>query len=325
MTRSTEPRDAGPRHRTIADDRRSRRRPRLRRLRRRGGRSGLGAAVVLLRERLDETRKTLRPLGTAAARERLARVQAAEARPDPSQVHPSWWVRALRDESPAVGLAVARSAPEPIAGIVRRALGLAEPPTPDRPPVAVATASAVALWAERLVGGLVWQEYDPPVVRAIARLDPRGRFRLLAAAGLAKRTYADTIPEDSDRLRPRVASLRPLLPAARDELVLLCRRDVEATDGRRSLRLDARLGLVTAGRLLAIVEPHRARWALQHLPYEVAKRVRASMRLRELPATPAEVLAMESALLTAAAASLAARGRLDPMDLAEPDDWGPSS
>ena len=34
------------------------------------------------------------------------------------------------------------------------------------------------------------------------------------------------------------------------------------------------LGLVTFGRLLAGVEPYRARWALQHLPYGVARRIR---------------------------------------------------
>src|SRR5262245_52779954 len=53
-----------------------------------------------------------------AAVEILGREHAAEARPDPDRVHPSWWVRALQDESPAVRRAVAIHAPEPIRGAV---------------------------------------------------------------------------------------------------------------------------------------------------------------------------------------------------------------
>ena len=51
--------------------------------------------------------------------------------------------------------------------------------------------------------------------------------------------------------------------------------DLAAVDRGRAGGLAARLGLVSVGRLLAAVEPHRSRWALQHLPYEIAKAIGA--------------------------------------------------
>src|SRR5262249_54733622 len=46
------------------------------------------------------------PGDRAAARERLRQAHRAEARVDLTRVHPSWWARGLREESPSVRRAV---------------------------------------------------------------------------------------------------------------------------------------------------------------------------------------------------------------------------
>lgn len=50
--------------------------------------------------------------------------------------------------------------------------------------------------------------------------------------------------------------------------------DAHPLEDRRSV---ARLGLVTIGRLLTRVDPLRVRWTLQHLPYPIAKIIRAEI------------------------------------------------
>jgi hypothetical protein len=52
-------------------------------------------------------------LDPETARDRLRREHAALARPDLSRVHPSWWVRALKEETPSVRRAVAANVPPP--------------------------------------------------------------------------------------------------------------------------------------------------------------------------------------------------------------------
>ena len=56
-----------------------------------------------------------------------------------------------------------------------------------------------------------------------------------------------------------------LVPAARQDLGVI------GADRRRG---HSRLGLLTFGRLLDAAEPHRARWAMQHLPYPVVQLMR---------------------------------------------------
>src|SRR5262249_20438094 len=77
--------------------------------------------------------------------------------------------------------------------------------------------------------------------------------------------------------RTRWEWLRDRLSAADPELAVLARRDVQAAavtklPGRRQ---SARIGLVTVARLLVDCEPFRARWALQHWPYPIAKLIRS--------------------------------------------------
>jgi hypothetical protein len=50
--------------------------------------------------------------------------------------------------------------------------------------------------------------------------------------------------------------------------------------GRSPKRAWGRLGFVTFGRLLALAQPYRARWALQHLPYSFGRRIRPAIRDR---------------------------------------------
>ncbi|QDV35245.1 hypothetical protein ElP_31480 [Tautonia plasticadhaerens] len=273
-------------------------------------RSRLEGARAAIGGRFDE----------GSARGLLAVEHEAEARADPRRVHPSWYVRALRREAPSVRRAVAATAPPPLGPALRRALDDAErAPGPTHPPQADALAWALALAGERLVGGPAHRDDDPPVVRAIAALDGRGHFQLLSGLGLAKVAFAGE--DRHDQLRPRARSeiLRPSLPTARLELVDLALGDLDAARRLAGGRLrPARLGLTSLGRLLAGVDPHRSRWALQQLPYTVAGLAGKSMDLRALPLPADDVLAWESALLRAAVVLLIREGRVDPSDLADP-------
>src|SRR5690242_11224669 len=51
---------------------------------------------------------------SGSASDELRADLAAQAHPDLRRVHPTWWVRALQEESPAVRLAVAAHAPDPV-------------------------------------------------------------------------------------------------------------------------------------------------------------------------------------------------------------------
>jgi hypothetical protein len=68
------------------------------------------------------------------------------------------------------------------------------------------------------------------------------------------------------------------------------------------------LGLVTLARLLADCKPFRTRWALQHLPYPIVKRIRSLM-----PAASRRVEAvsrLETLILRAAWDRLILEGRI---------------
>lgn len=193
--------------------------------------------------------------GAAAALKQLARAHRDEARVDLSRVHPTWLVRALKHESPAVRAIVAGLGPANVQSATRAAFG--EPRAPDRPPHPEALAWVLALWTERLVGGEPHRDDDPPVIVALTRLSPREAFRLWLEVGQTKRRFADD-------------------PSQKREVREFLRRDVDAAEqapfGFR--RRTALLGLATAARLLADCELFRSRWALQHLPYPFVKQIR---------------------------------------------------
>ncbi len=142
-------------------------------------------------------RDRLRPFWARASREKpdaawsaLRDDHEASARPDPSRVHPSWFVRALRPESPAVRLAVAAHAPSPVGEALRRGLGIDRSElAPDREPDPEALSWALTLWAERLLGDVPVLDSDPPVVVALTRLSPRELARLVKACGVAKLAF----------------------------------------------------------------------------------------------------------------------------------------
>ncbi len=76
------------------------------------------------------------------------------------------------------------------------------------------------------------------------------------------------------------------------------------------------LGLVTIGRLLGDVEPHRSRWALQHLPYPVAKLVRPRMGANTSLVSRRELVVWESDILDAVLDRMRHEGLLAEGDLA---------
>lgn len=211
------------------------------------------------------------PLDRPEARRRLREAHQAEARVDLDRVHPSWWERALREESPAVRRAVVASAPDPIRSEVQSALLLDNDDIrPDRPPNAEALSWVGSLWTERLVGGEPGRPDDPPVIVAMSSFSLRDSYRLCRNAGLLKLALAG---------EPRPGWAANFARSAGPEFALIARHDLKSTPADRSprRRLPARLGLLTIARLLSLAEPFRVRWALQHWPYAIARQIRPLM------------------------------------------------
>lgn len=245
----------------------------------------------------------------------LRRSLRLQRRADLERIHPSWWVRALKDESPAVQRLVAANGPPALTEALLAALPLdADGLRPDREPDPEVRDWVLALWAERLVGGEPLRDDEPPAVVAIAGPPPIARFRLLRVVGLAKSVLAGYEPtgREGPLGRERMVWLSQRLgiddPRAREwagrDLRALLR---ESPPRGRNLAL---LGLATMARLLADCDPFRVRWALQHLPYPVAKRARSLMPNadRRSPA----VSRLEAMILKAAWQRLNHEGRLGP-------------
>ena len=272
----------------------------------------------------DAWRDRLRPSWPAAIREKpeaawtaLRRDHEGSARPDPSRVHPSWFVRALEAESPSVRRAVVENCPRPLREALRKGLGLdARDLATDRPADPEALGWALALWAERVVGDVPDRDDDPPVVVALTRLGSRELARLVKVCGLVKHAFAIEAngPTASDEAiarftpldRVRLAYFRRHIGEADPRLVPQARLDLRAIGGDRR-RGHSRVGLLTIGRLLGSVEPHRARWASQHVPYPIAR----TMRAKETSTlSPRALEAWESWVMEAAWARLFGEGRL---------------
>jgi hypothetical protein len=244
-----------------------------------------------------------------AALRALRASHVAQARVDLARVHSSWLARAGQDESPAVA----------------RLLDGND----------VAADPRIAAWtrtlaAERLVGGEPPAENDPPAVAALAGLPLRELHRLACAIGEVKLALVDD-PDaairrgrpDGDRrpwFRERVGAL--LGGGDAETIRRWAAREVErtASSGSRPLRSRLELGTVTMARLLAGCEPFRVRWALQHVPYPAAKRLRALMAAS--PRVPEALARVEEALLQTAWERLN-RERRPPLPCPE-DPWRPS-
>jgi hypothetical protein len=234
----------------------------------------------------------------------LVRAHAAEARPDLGHVHPSWWVRALKDESPSVQRAVAASAAPGLRSILLHGLGL-DPAdlVVDHPPDPDALRWTLGLWTERIVGDLAEWPDDPSIIVALTHRGFREVVELAQAIGLAKLALSSVAPPPlRARDRARFEAFQGRWGEADAASRTRARRDLEPfLPGRRW----ARLGLVTFGRLLARAEPYRTRWALQHLPYGVARTVRRSIK-----DCGGKVAAWESVILRHARERLIVEGRL---------------
>jgi hypothetical protein len=220
------------------------------------------------------------PAPPAESLDRLRVEHQAHARPDLPRIHPSWWVRALQDESATVRRAVTAYGPEPIRERLRNELELSRDevvPTADPHPDAVSC--VLALWSEPLVGGPPLREDDPPIVAALAGLGRAQVTLLISLAGLAKLAAIPDAAAPSpatDRVVARLDALRASWQDLDPRLVQVARLDLARSEGQHLANLP-RLGLITVGRLLGGCEPQRARWALQHLPYPIAKMLRPHM------------------------------------------------
>jgi hypothetical protein len=214
--------------------------------------------------------------GTAL--DRLRREHVAQARPDLSRVHVSWWVRALKQETCSVRRAVAANLPAGIAEALREGLGLSpDEVRPERPAQAGAIAVSLSLWTGPLVGDLAEREDDPPAVVALTRFDASTVARLFQTTGLAKWAITDVLPPGLDHKdRERLTALRSLRAEIDPRFLPVANRDVAAL-GPTEPRAVARAGMTSFARLLLAPEPYRVRWALQHLPYATARSLRNMM------------------------------------------------
>lgn len=226
-------------------------------------------------------------LSLEEAQDRVRREHQAQRQPDWSRIHPSWWLRALKNESPAVQRVVVAHAPQSIREPLQTGLGLSdEDLRAFKSPHPEALSVALTLWSERLVGD--WPDRDdPPVIVALTQLDLGDLTRLIAAVGLAKWTLAGSEGEASKphsqsraiqlAVRTAFATIDPQFKS-QAQLDLVHFRQVDQD------KLGS-IGLLTFARLLEASEPYRMRWALQHLPYSVAKLLRARMS-RTKPSDP---------------------------------------
>ncbi len=249
-------------------------------------------------DRADELRwawEAEREIDAERGFDELGKEHAAQARPDLARVHPSWLIRGLKGESPAVQRLVAAHLGSSARGRMLEGLGLSRDDLrTDREPDPDALLWALSLWTERLVGDRPHRPDDPPVIELLTQVGLRDSYRLTRAAGLAKWALAGTAaPSLRRREAARLAYFQQHFSNAKPVLREWAARDASALKTGEG-HVMARLGMVTVARLLDAAEPYRVRWALQHVPYQVAKFTRSLMTSR--PRHDATVRAEESIL-----------------------------
>jgi hypothetical protein len=247
-------------------------------------------------DRLDDARSKLGPRDAEHALDLLRLSHRYQGRADPGRIHPSWWTRALQEESPAVRRFIALHGPAHLRAATHAVPDIGPEGIESQPPDPTVAGWILSLLTERLVGGEpVWSD-EPPAIVALAALSSRQLYRLCHATGQAKAAP----------------------PQAWAQHDLHGPRGTEGLGKRRRL---ASLGLSTIARLLAECEPYRVRWALQHIPYPVAKRIRSIMS--GAANVSDQVRRLESTVLQAAWTRLTLENRLSvrcPDETKRPDD-----
>ncbi len=268
--------------------------------------------------RLDDARREFGPHDPEQALDLLRRSHRFQCRADLERIHPTWWIRALQHESPAVKRFIALHGHAQVSAAARSGPGIGREADESRHPDPAVAGWVLSLSTERLVGGEPVRHDEPPAIVALAALSSRELYRLSHAAGQAKAALAgdaDGIVAGrhldgqrqqwfhdrfSNQFGPGAA--RPQSWAQRD---LQRSRGTGGSCRRRRL---ANLGLSTIARLLAGCEPYRVRWSLQHVPYPVAKRIRSIMTVARTVSD--QVQHLESAVLKAAWTRLTLEHRL---------------
>jgi hypothetical protein len=242
-----------------------------------------------LRSSWSRTIRTACEVGTEASRfpdsdaalERLRRMHEASIRVDLDRVHPSWCVRALKEESPTVQRVVAACAPEHLRSAILTGLSLsAHDLTAERSAAPLVRSWALALWTERLVGGDSARTDDPLPIVVLSRLSPRSGYLICRLAGQIKSAIGGQRLAQGQAIAgrlERIGELAESLKAADPQFLEQVSRDLRSKSlaSVPDRHLAARLGVQSLARLLADCEPFRLRWALQHWPYPIAKLVRS--------------------------------------------------
>jgi hypothetical protein len=245
---------------------------------------------------------------------RLRRMHVSSVRVELGQVHSSWLVRALQEESPAVKRLVAASVPEELRDPIQAGLLLdSQDLVTERPVQPMFRQWVMGLWTERLVGGEAARDDDPPALVALCGLSARAGYRLCRMAGMAKSILAMEKP-GKGRVnaadRERDGWFQGRLDATDSEFRSRARDDVQLVARMKLPRRlhAARVGLFTFARLLADSEPFRLRWALQHWPYPIVKLTRSLMS--DASSRTPGVIRGETQLLKSAWERLTLEGRL---------------
>jgi hypothetical protein len=223
------------------------------------------------------------PSQPATAQERLRHMHAASMRVDLNRVHPSWCVRALQEESPAVRRVVAASVPDSLRDCLRRGLLLeAHDLTGERLADPDVLSWALVFWAERLVGGDPSRALDPPVIAILTQYRARVGYAVCRLAGAIKLELVGRQPP-LERPGPTWAARKKWIEDSATgtdpQFFEQVSRDLQSKSLAKvpARHRAARIGAQTLARLLADCEPFRVRWALQHVPYPIAKLVRSLM------------------------------------------------
>ncbi len=210
------------------------------------------------------------------------------ARPVRSAIDPSWFARALRDESPAVRRAVLATLDETDrAQMATDDTATHLPPSSRRQPHPEVLIWVSRFWMERLLGGpigparrdrtVVWL-VETPTGRRDERLGKLGAAKMALAgeATDADNQLAQFEPSESERFWViRNLSDIEAIADLSDEVVIQARLDLGRTLARVGPRpRPSALAWLTIGRLLAHLEPHDLRAVLQRHPYSVASLIR---------------------------------------------------